>query len=392
MLIIFIMMIHSYYIILFLTSLFTITNYELQHTHLINPAYAFQQIQDKNIDRQLTSTDPSVKEDILIHTILPILTGKLTDIEKNISSIRESFEPNKFVIEEFPVPSGSHPHDVAPATDGTIWYTAQGSGELGQLDPSTGDTYHIHLGNGSAPHGVIVGPDGAPWITDGGLNAIVRVDPSTKETKIFSLPADNSYANLNTATFDQSGILWFTGQNGIYGRLDPTTGHIKTFSSPKGPGPYGISTTPDGDVYFASLAGSYIARIDLETGNVTVLEPPTPDQGARRVWSDSINRIWVSEWDSGKLGVYDPDTKTWKEWQLPGENPLPYAVYVDEHDKVWISDFASNSFLRFDPMLESFEEFKLPSKDAKVRQILGSPGEVWGAESGTDKLVRVQSD
>lgn len=383
-------MIHYYYIILFLTSLFTFTNYELQHAQLINPAYAFQQIQDKNIERQLTSTDPSVKEDILIHTILPILTGKLTDIEKNISSIRESFEPNKFVIEEFPVPSGSHPHDVAPATDGTIWYTAQGSGELGQLDPSTGDTYHIHLGNGSAPHGVIVGPDGAPWITDGGLNAIVRVDPSTKETKIFSLPADNSYANLNTATFDQSGILWFTGQNGIYGRLDPTTGHIKTFSSPKGPGPYGISTTPDGDVYFASLAGSYIARIDLETGNVTVLEPPTPDQGARRVWSDSINRIWVSEWDSGKLGVYDPNTKTWKEWQLPGENPLPYAVYVDEHDKVWISDFASNSFLRFDPMLESFEEFKLPSKDAKVRQILGSPGEVWGAESGTDKLVRVQ--
>jgi len=383
-------MIHYYYIILFLTSLFTFTNYELQHAQLINPACAFQQIQDKNIERQLTSTDPSVKEDILIHTILPILTGKLTDIEKNISSIRESFEPNKFVIEEFPVPSGSHPHDVAPATDGTIWYTAQGSGELGQLDPSTGDTYHIHLGNGSAPHGVIVGPDGAPWITDGGLNAIVRVDPSTKETKIFSLPADNSYANLNTATFDQSGILWFTGQNGIYGRLDPTTGHIKTFASPKGPGPYGISTTPDGDVYFASLAGSYIARIDLETGNVTVLEPPTPDQGARRVWSDSINRIWVSEWDSGKLGVYDPDTKTWKEWQLPGENPLPYAVYVDEHDKVWISDFASNSFLRFDPMLESFEEFKLPSKDAKVRQILGSPEEVWGAESGTDKLVRVQ--
>lgn len=383
-------MIHYYYIILFLTSLFTFTNYELQHAQLINPAYAFQQIQDKNIERQLTSTDPSVKEDILIHTILPILTGKLTDIEKNISSIRESFEPDKFVIEEFPVPSGSHPHDVAPATDGTIWYTAQGSGELGQLDPSTGDTYHIHLGNGSAPHGVIVGPDGAPWITDGGLNAIVRVDPSTKETKIFSLPADNSYANLNTATFDQSGILWFTGQNGIYGRLDPTTGHIKTFASPKGPGPYGISTTPDGDVYFASLAGSYIARIDLETGNVTVLEPPTPDQGARRVWSDSINRIWVSEWDSGKLGVYDPNTKTWKEWQLPGENPLPYAVYVDEHDKVWISDFASNSFLRFDPMLESFEEFKLPSKDAKVRQILGSPEEVWGAESGTDKLVRVQ--
>src|ERR671911_175623 len=342
------MIIYYCYLILFLTSLFTMTNSGLVPAQLINPSYAFQQIQDKTIDRQLTSTNPSVKEDILIHTTLPIPTGTSTDSEKNISAIRDSFESNKFVIEEFPVPSGSHPHDV------------------------------------------IVGPDGAPWITDGGLNAIVRVDPSTKEITIFSLPPANAYANLNTATFDQSGVLWFTGQNGIYGRLDPTTGQIKTFSSPRGSGPYGITTTPDGEVYFASLAGNYIARIDLETGNVTVLEPPTLDQGARRVWSDSINRIWVSEWDSGKLGLYDPDTKSWKEWRLPGENPLPYAVYVDEHDKVWISDFASNSFLMFDPLLERFEEFKLPSKDAKVRQILGSPGEVWGAESGTDKLVRIQ--
>ena len=384
------MILHLCYLILIMMTLFTMTNLGIQLTQIINPTYAFQQIHDKSIDRQLTSTNPSIKEDILLHTTIPLITGKLTDSGKNITGLRDSFESNKFVIEEFPVPSGSHPHDVAPATDGIIWYTAQGSGELGQLDPRTGDTYHIHLGNGSAPHGVIVGPDGAPWITDGGLNAIVRVDPSTKEIKVFSLPPDYVSANLNTATFDHSGVLWFTGQNGMYGSLDPKTGQIKTFSSPRGPGPYGITTTPYGEVYFASLAGSYIARIDLETGNVTILNPPTPDQGARRVWSDSLNRIWVTEWDSGKLGVYDPDIKTWKEWELPGENPLPYAVYVDEHDKVWISDFASNSFLRFDPMLEIFEELKLPSKDAKVRQILGSPGEIWGAESGTDKLVRVQ--
>jgi len=31
----------------------------------------------------------------------------------------------------------------------------------------------------------------------------------------------------------------------------------------------------------------------------------------------------------------------------------------------------------------------LPSAGASVRQILGRRGEVWGAESGTDKLVVV---
>ena len=83
-------------------------------------------------------------------------------------------------MEEFPVPAGSHPHDVAPALDGGVWYTAQFTGALGWLDPTTGDTREVPLGAGSSPHGVIVGPDGAPWITDSGLNAIVRVDPATE--------------------------------------------------------------------------------------------------------------------------------------------------------------------------------------------------------------------
>jgi len=35
------------------------------------------------------------------------------------------------------------------------------------------------------------------------------------------------------------------------------------------PGPYGITTTPNGDVFYASLAGSYIGHINVTTGAVT---------------------------------------------------------------------------------------------------------------------------
>jgi virginiamycin B lyase len=295
------------------------------------------------------------------------------------------------LLQEYPIPAGSRPHDVAPAPDGNVWYTAQGSGELGRLDPATGETRHIPLGEGSAPHGVIVGPDGAPWITDGGLNAIVRVDPATEEVQRFPLPEGSGYANLNTATFAPDGVLWFTGQSGIYGRLDPAVGQVEVFEAPRGRGPYGISTTPDGVVYYASLAGSHIARLDLESGAATVLEPPTPGQGARRVWPDSQGRVWVSEWNGGQVALYDPATDEWQEWRLPGDDPLPYAVYVDEQDVVWLSDFGANALVRFDPGQETFEAFTLPSPAANVRQILGQPGEVWGAESGTDKLVVIRT-
>src|SRR4026207_1264683 len=118
-------------------------------------------------------------------------------------------------IQEYPVPAGTHPHDVAPAPDGTVWYTAQHVGALGRLDPATGETHHIALGSGSAPHGVIVGPDGAPWVTDSGQNAPVRVDRVTETVDRFPLPPDRGNAELNTAAFDASGVLWFTGQAGV---------------------------------------------------------------------------------------------------------------------------------------------------------------------------------
>lgn len=188
-------------------------------------------------------------------------------------------------IRYYDVPKGAHPHDVAadPRPGGPVWYTAQHQGALGRLDPRTGKVEQIALGEGSRPHGVILGPDGAAWITDGGLNAIVRVDTKTRAVKRFPLPIEEN-ANLNTATFDQAGRLWFTGQAGWYGRVDPETGKVDAWEAPRGRGPYGITTTPSGAVYYASLAGNHIARIDTKTGKATPIDPPTKGQGARRVW------------------------------------------------------------------------------------------------------------
>ena len=314
------------------------------------------------------------------HGALPLLAGLLA------FSSALAAEPVYFDVAR-----GSHPHDVAaaPAAGGPVYYTAQSTGKLGILDPKTGRYQEIPLGNGSAPHGVVIAPDGAPWITDGGQNAIVRVDPATHAVRVFRLPADSGYANLNTPTFDRKGRLWFTGQSGYYGRLDPASGDIKVWMAPRGRGPYGITTTPAGDVYYASLAGNHIARIDTETGDATVIEPPTKDQGARRVWSDSRGRIWVSYWNTGQVGVYDPAARSWREWKLPGVQPHAYAVWVDERDQVWLVDWSANALVKFDPVTEKFESFPSNRSSANVRELQGRAGETWGAESGNDRLVMV---
>ena len=293
-------------------------------------------------------------------------------------------------VSYFDVPRGAHPHDVAPAPDGKVFYTAQSQGALGVLDPKTGKTTQISLGKDAAPHGVIVGPDRAAWVTDGGKNAIVRVDPATKAVKLFPLPANFPEANLNTATFDRKGILWFTGQNGVYGRLDPATGKVDAWKAPKGVGPYGITTTPNGDVWYASLAGDHIAKIDAVSGDALMVPPPKPGVGPRRIWSDSKGLLWVSFWNTGEVGRFDPSAKTWKVWSLPVSKEGCYAVFVDDKDKVWLSDWPGNALVRFDPITEKFESFPSNRRRADVRQILGRPGEVWAAESGTDRLVVIR--
>jgi virginiamycin B lyase len=295
-------------------------------------------------------------------------------------------------VQEYPIPSGHRVHDVwaDAAPGGPIWFSAQGSGHLGILDPKSGKVEFVKLGTGSSPHGVVAGPDGAVWLTDGGQNAIVRVDPRAdpkgRAVKVWPLPADSGYTNLNTAIFDKKGVHWFTGQSGIYGRLDPRTGDMKVFEAPKGRGPYGIHATPDGSVYYASLAGSFVGKINPD-GSTSVIQPPTPRQGARRVWSDSKGNVWVSEWNSGNLSRYEPATGKWSAWRAPGDDPHVYAVYVDETDKVWASEWSAQAMLRFDPATEKFESFRSSSRNANVRQIHGRKGEVWTPESATDKIT-----
>jgi virginiamycin B lyase len=64
--------------------------------------------------------------------------------------------------------------------------------------------------------------------------------------------------------------------------------------------------------------------------------------------------------------------------------------YVDETDKIWASDWPANAIVRLDPETGRFDTFPSDKTAANVRQLAGRPGEVWGAQSGTRRLVAVR--
>jgi virginiamycin B lyase len=300
-----------------------------------------------------------------------------------------------FRVTHFPVPEIRGSRDVTDAGDGTLWVCGQRNGTLGRLDPRDGSVRVVNLGEGAAPHGVVRGPDGAAWVTEGGQNAIARVDPSDHRVQLWRLPEGRARANLNTGVFDDRGIYWFTGQNGIVGRFDARTERMAVWDAPRGRGPYGITRTPQGGVWYVSLAGNHLAEIDtlasIDELRVRIVEPPTPGQGARRVWSDSRGRLWISEWNSGNVSMHDPRDGSWFVRKLPGERPRAYSVYVDERDIVWLTDFPANAIVRYDPTEDRFTSFPSDRPGANVRQMDGRPGEAWGGESGTDRVVRIET-
>jgi virginiamycin B lyase len=302
-----------------------------------------------------------------------------------------SFAAEAYETKVFKVPH--YIHDAVPAPGGLVWWTAQNDGFLGILDPRTGQNKLVKLGPDSAPHGVIQGRDGKAWITDGGQNAIVSYDPRTEQVKVYPLPADTGYTNLNTPTQDRDGNVWFTGQNGVYGKVDVASGKVSVWKSPKGRGPYGITTTPQGEVYYASLAGSYLGHINRATGEAQVIEPPAPGVGTRRVWSDSKGDLWMSEWNGGHLARYSPATRQWKRWAAPGtegnQKARLYAVYVDEQDIVWVSNYTKNAVYAFDPKTEKFTEVPGSRPKSDVKQIASSPGMIVLPESGNNSIMIV---
>jgi streptogramin lyase len=64
-------------------------------------------------------------------TITPSASLNIPATEATV--IENTLLPDQYTIQEYPVPAGTHPHDVAPAPDGTVWYTAQNTGNWAGL-------------------------------------------------------------------------------------------------------------------------------------------------------------------------------------------------------------------------------------------------------------------
>jgi streptogramin lyase len=217
--------------------------------------------------------------------------------------------------------------EITAGPDGNVWFTEHIGGRIGRITPTGEITeFPVAAPDRPRPGAITAGPDGNVWFTfiqQGSADGIGRITP-TGEMTVFFLPLVDFGGGTLTGsspsgiTTGPDGNLWFTEFSaGAIGRITPT-GEITEFFAglSESSGPDSITAGPDGNLWFTegssvnSLTGEEtpggIARITLE-GVVT--EFPDAVQAPDSITAGCDGNVWFTDEFRGTIGRITPKGK-----------------------------------------------------------------------------------
>ncbi|MGH8706171.1 MAG: virginiamycin B lyase family protein [Burkholderiales bacterium] len=288
-------------------------------------------------------------------------------------------------ISEWAVPTPRFARDPAPGPDGNIYIAVMNGNRIARFDTKTRTFKEWDLPDGARPHGLVVARDGRIFYTGNGNGSIGELDPATG--KVISHFAPSQGGNPHTAVLDDEGNVWFTGQGGGYlGKLDRKTGKISEY--PMSGGPYGLAIDRQGRIWVCRMGANALGVHDPKTGRTEELRTGSGTR-PRRIAAAPDGTLWVTYYGNGMLAKVDPAAmKVVKEYPMPaGPRGGPYAVAVDGAGRVWANEIDTDTVALFDPKSEKFRVFQLPSSGVGIRKaIVDAEGRYWYMGSHNGKL------
>lgn len=293
-------------------------------------------------------------------------------------------------VTEWDVPTPKFARDPAPAPDGSMFIAVMQGNKIARFDPATKKFQEWDLPPGARPHGLLVDRKGIVFYTGNGNGTIGRLDPATGRVTEFKTQSSGSGPHTLIQAAD--GTIWFTEQSADrIGRLDPASGAIREYET-RG-GPYGLAISKDGAIWFCQLSGHRMGRLDPVTGQVTEVELPR-GSGPRRVAANADGSIlWWAFYGSNELVKFDPIArKIIKKYALPaGRGGGAYAVTVDGAGFPWVNEISENTVVRLDPTTEKMQVIKLPTPNSGIRKmIIAADGRLWYMGSHVGKIGMIE--
>jgi virginiamycin B lyase len=283
---------------------------------------------------------------------------------------------------------GVHSFALSPK-DGHIFLTPSMQRELVEFDPDTGEFQRYKMDDGFYPHTIRTDDRDRVWFTLALSSQVAMFDRESEEFTYYDLPA------RGIKEWVAIRIIKFRLGHGYVGGRPDFDWETSGF-----PMPYGIDVSPvDGTVWVARLYANDLARIDPDSGDITMIE--TPFNSPRRLRIDSDGNVWIVAFSDGKLARYSPVTQSFALYDLPVTNETPYALNVDrERGVVWVNGNQSDTIMSFHIASETWNTYPMSRRRTFTRDVeIAGDGSVytsnshfpaWMIEDGQPTLIHIE--
>jgi streptogramin lyase len=261
---------------------------------------------------------------------------------------------------------------IAGGADGNLWFGMLG-GQIGKISPAGNVTLFPIGDTGTGTMGMARGPDGNLWFLEGGAFTIENVDRITSAGVVTQFPippvsGSNLLGNEITPsagiTTGADGNLWFAvtdyqqcsldtcGQIiGSIGRMT-TAGVVTEYPLPaNGAAPIGITAGPDGNVWFTEIqistlapysrSGGKIGRI-TPTGAITEFSIPTADSRPSGITTGPDGNLWFTENQANQIASITPAGVV-TEFAIPTPNSGPVGIAAGADGNIWFAESSANN-------------------------------------------------
>jgi streptogramin lyase len=108
---------------------------------------------------------------------------------------------------------------------------------------------------------------------------------------------------------------------------------------------------------------------------------------------DEQDRLWFAEYRGNKIGMFDTNEQTFKEWSLPTPWTGPYYPVVDRNGEIWTGGMTTDRVVRLDPKTNKTVEYMLP-KDTNIRRVFvdntTNPVTFWTGSNHGASIVKLE--
>ncbi len=190
-------------------------------------------------------------------------------------------------------------------------------------------------------------------------------------------------------TTGPDGNLWFTENSfSKIGMINPTTDAISEFATPTASaGPRGITAGPDGNLWFTENAASKIGMINPTTGVITEFATPASTSDPQDITAGPDGNLWFTENGANKIGVINPTTKTITEFKVPTKNSGPWGITAGPDGNIWFTEEVANKIGEINPETHAITEFTIPFSESAPEEVaVGPDGNLWFGAAGRSSL------